>query len=118
MYSLPEQNGLLLPWEGSVFCNPPYGPEVEKWARRLALHDDGLLLVFARTETNSFRPVWTYATAILFFYSRIQFCRPDGTPQGRGGAPSALAAFGTKNIERLHRAKKWKDGALVVTWSK
>lgn len=118
MYSLPEHDGLLLPWEGAVFCNPPYGPEVVKWARRLALHDNGLLLVFARTETLSFRPVWQYATAILFFYSRIRFHRPDGSPEGGGTAPSVLAAFGKQNIERLHRAKKWKDGAIMTEWAR
>jgi len=79
MYKLPEQNGLLLPWEGCVFCNPPYGPEVEKWARRLALHDNGLLLVFARTETLSFRPVWHFAT---FPGELIKTCILAGCPAG------------------------------------
>ena len=119
-YFLPEQNGLLLPWKGCVWCNPPYGPHIEDWARRLSLHDDGLLLVFARTETLGFRPVWKYATAILFFYSRVRFHTPDGKPaeKGGGGAPSVLAAFGRQNIERLDRARRWKDGAIVLDWKR
>jgi len=118
MYSLPHQNGLLLPWHGTVFCNPPYGPEVGKWAERLALHNNGLLLVFARTETHAFRPVWKYATAILFFYSRIHFHMPDGKAKSGGGAPSVLAAFGKQNIERLERARHWKNGAIVLDWKR
>jgi len=26
-----EQNGLALPWEGVVWCNPPYGREIGAW---------------------------------------------------------------------------------------
>jgi DNA N-6-adenine-methyltransferase (Dam) len=116
-YALPKEDGLLLPWHGSVFCNPPYGPEVQKWTRRLELHNNGVLLVFARTETEAFRPVWKYATAILFFYRRIKFHRPDGTiPESGGSAPSVLAAFGEQNIVRLERAKTWCDGAIVKNW--
>lgn len=121
MYTLPQTNGLLTPWKGSVFCNPPYGDEVVSWANRLALHDDGVLLVFARTETVAFRPVWKHASGILFFYRRISFRRPDGSiVKGGGGAPSVLAAFGQKNIERLARVRQHKAfaGALVEGWQR
>jgi DNA N-6-adenine-methyltransferase (Dam) len=118
-YSLPEENGLLLDWQGCVFCNPQYGNAVTQWASRLALHNNGLLLVFARTETQAFRPVWRWSTAILFFYSRLTFHRPDGSlPETGGGAPSVLAAFGKENIARLERAKKWRDGAIVTEWQR
>lgn len=30
-YFTPADNGLLLPWEGRVFLNPPYGREEEAW---------------------------------------------------------------------------------------
>lgn len=67
MYALPQENGLLLPWHGVVFCNPPYGDEMPKWTERMALHNNGLFLVFARTETFGFRPISKYAAAVLFF---------------------------------------------------
>ena len=54
-------NGLLRPWFGRVFCNPPYGGPavIGPWVRRLAEHGRGVLLVFARTETGWFQEgVW------------------------------------------------------------
>lgn len=118
-YALPEQDGLILPWNGSVFCNPPYGPETRKWTWRLALHNDGLLLIFARTETTAFRAIWKHAAGILFFYRRLRFHRPDGSLVGGGGAPSVLAAFGGPNVARLERVKKnFADGALVTAWQR
>ena len=33
-YYTPEQDGLSQPWDGVVWCNPPYGREVGKWVRR------------------------------------------------------------------------------------
>lgn len=29
----PEEDGLLLPWSGDVFCNPPYS-EIHKWTSK------------------------------------------------------------------------------------
>ena len=29
-----EDNGLVQPWEGRVFINPPFGPGVEQWFRK------------------------------------------------------------------------------------
>ena len=33
-YYTPEQDGLHQPWDGIVWCNPPYGREIEKWVER------------------------------------------------------------------------------------
>ena len=35
-----NDNGLLMPWEGRVFCNPPYGNQAVKWLEKCALHDN------------------------------------------------------------------------------
>lgn len=29
-YYTPEQDGLLQPWAGTVWCNPPYGRQIGK----------------------------------------------------------------------------------------
>lgn len=79
-----EDDGLAQPWCGTVFCNPPYGPETGKWLEKLAGHGDGMALVFARTETKMFfRSVWGKASAMLFIQGRLHFYRGDGTVGSR-----------------------------------
>jgi hypothetical protein len=54
-YSLPEHDGLSEPWCGRVFCNSPYGPNVRDWARRMAAHGNGILLII---DANRRLPSW------------------------------------------------------------
>jgi hypothetical protein len=99
-----RDNGLLLPWFGRVWLNPPYSnQEIGKWLARLAAHGRGCALIFARTETdNFFRWVWESASAVLFLHGRLNFHRPDGTrSEHNAGAPSVLCAYGTGDAEML-----------------
>ena len=102
----PPANGLMLPWHGLVWCNPPYGREVAHWLRAMALHGNGIALTFARTETRAFfEHVWPVATALLFLQGRLTFCRPDGAWPRKGansGGPSVLIAYGARAADRLH----------------
>jgi hypothetical protein len=107
----PPQNGLDLPWTGRVFCNPPYGPNVGDWTTRLAVHGNGVLLIFARVETRAWRKIWCTADGILFPFRRITFLRPDGRKAQSGTAPSALVAYGGANVEALRHSGI--EGALV-----
>ena len=100
-----NDNGLVLPWEGRVWLNPPYGPETGKWLARLAEHGNGIALIFARTETEMFfECVWARASALLFIRRRLHFHYPDGTrAKANAGAPSALVAYGHDNADCLAR---------------
>lgn len=58
-----EQNSLIQPWTGRVWCNPPHGRNVGEWVRRA--HDACLwdhtaevaaLLLKSCTETRWFHP--------------------------------------------------------------
>lgn len=91
-----KDDGLSKQWSGTVYCNPPYGTNVITWARRMADHGDGIMLIFARLETATWQDViFPNADGFLFPKRRITFCRPDGsTPNGSAGAPSAFVAFG------------------------
>ena len=72
-YSI-EGNGLLLPWSGRIWLNPPYGTETHRWMARLAEHGDGIALIFARTETATFfESIWGKAHAALFLKGRVTF---------------------------------------------
>jgi DNA N-6-adenine-methyltransferase (Dam) len=101
MYFLPENDGLLDPWFGRVWCNPPYGPHVGKWARKMAEHGNGILLIFSRVETKAWQEVWKGGDAFLFPFGRINFLRPNGERAKSGTAPSALVAYGEQNVEAL-----------------
>jgi hypothetical protein len=87
-------DGLVQPWHGRVWLNPPYGRGIERWLDRLARHGDGLALVFARTDTRWYQEVVRQATAACFIAGRLSFVRPDGTRASSAGAPSVLLAFG------------------------
>lgn len=113
-YTAPAQNGLVLPWFGRVWLNPPYGKAVGAWLKRLARHACGTALVFARTETDAFfETVWHCADAALFLRGRLHFHHADGRrATANGGAPSVLVAYGPEDAERLMASKL--DGHLVA----
>lgn len=98
-------NGLLKPWHGRVWFNPPYGgPKiVGPWMRRMVEHGRGTTLIFARTETDLFfETVWTQATAILFLHGRLYFHHVDGRrADANAGAPSVLVAYGAEDAAIL-----------------
>lgn len=100
-------NGLLQPWHGFVFLNPPYGTPtvVRPWMQRMADHNDGIALIFARTETVMFQElVWAKATGLRFIYDRLYFHHVDGTRAAANcGAPSVLIAYGQRGAEILER---------------
>lgn len=90
-----EDDGLRQPWQGRVWCNPPYA-HVGKWLGRLAEHGRGTALVFARVETDAwFEHVWPKATGILFLRRRLNFYDIKGRrAKANSGAPSVLIAYG------------------------
>lgn len=105
-----REDGLAQEWRGRVWLNPPYGRETGKWVERLAKHENGVALVFARVETALWQNIiFEYGSLFLFPARRISFMRPDGTtPKSSAGAPSAFIAFGDECAEalrHLHRTK-------------
>lgn len=97
-----EDNGLLKPWHGLVWCNPPYGPKTGDWLRRCAEHGNCIALVFARTETRAFQDhVWPKATSLKFLAGRLSFYHVTGKQGGTAGAPSVLIAYGGLANTRL-----------------
>lgn len=111
----PPADGLDCEWRGRVWLNPPYGSETKKWMLRMTGHHNGIALVPARTEVESwFWPyIWQSADAILFLKGRLYFLRPDGTRAGNAGHGSVLAAYGFKNVIALRHCGI--PGALVET---
>jgi hypothetical protein len=58
MHFTAEDDGLSLPWHGTVFVNPPYGRQLPAWiAKAHAEVEQGnarlvVALIPARTDTN------------------------------------------------------------------
>lgn len=98
-----KDNGLWKEWFGRVWLNPPYGKDTAVWLDKMVNHNNGIVLIFARTETKMFfKSVWPHATAILFIEGRLFFHYPDGTKaKANSGAPSVLIAYGSENARIL-----------------
>jgi DNA N-6-adenine-methyltransferase Dam len=111
-----EDDGFTREWHGLAWCNPPFGPDAEKWLTRMAEHGNGIALCPARTETRWFvENVWQTADAVLFLHGRPHFHHPDGTRgKANSGAPICLIAYGEMAVKRLRTCGL--KGSLVERW--
>jgi hypothetical protein len=97
------QDGLKQPWDGFVWLNPPYGRLQDEWLKKMVEHNNGIALIFARTETKCwFDHVWDRASCILFLRGRLTFHKVSGEKgAGNSGAPSALVGYGGVALSRI-----------------
>lgn len=78
-YYTPEHDGLKQPWNGIIWCNPPYGRQIERWVKRGFLSSaEGntvVMLLPARTDTKWFHKyIYTNKNAeIRFVKGRLKF---------------------------------------------
>lgn len=88
-------DGLSLPWEGRIWLNPPYSrPLINKFLEKMAHHNNGIALIFARTDTKLFHDlVFDKASALLFMKGRIKFYNLNGEEGGTPGIGSVLVAY-------------------------
>lgn len=102
-YYTKKDNGLIMPWHGRIWLNPPYSnPEIGEFMRKMANHNNGIALVFNRCDSAWFHKyVLECADSLLFLRKRIYFVREDGTPGDRPGCGSVLIAYGKENTNAL-----------------
>lgn len=109
-----DDDGLSKDWGNNnrVWINPPYGNEAINWLKKLSEHNNGITILFARTETKMFFDyVWPCASSLLFLKGRLTFCRADGTPgKTNSGGPSVLISYGKENALSL------RDCGLPGKW--
>jgi hypothetical protein len=100
-----EDDGLTFPWWGFVWMNPPYGRALGAWLEKLAKHNNGIALIFARTDTQAFhKHVFPHYSSIVWLKGRLTFHKPDGTaPLYNSGGPSALIGYGEEARIQLRR---------------
>jgi phage N-6-adenine-methyltransferase len=94
-----EDNGLEMPWGGSVWVNPPYGREIGAWVEKAVRETRGtdtvvVMLLPARTDTRWWQDnVMPYAAEVSFLRGRCRFT-VGGKEAGTAPFPSALVRFG------------------------
>lgn len=100
-----EDDGLITPWNGFVWCNPPYGKETPLWLKKMKEYDNGIALVFARTDTKWFHDYVKTASCIVFLEGRIKFVDAFGKTGGSGaGNGSMLVGYGEDATNILRSA--------------
>ncbi|MDR2003319.1 MAG: phage N-6-adenine-methyltransferase [Prevotella sp.] len=102
-YYTKEDDGLSKEWFGRVWLNPPYNqPTITQFMERMALHNNGIALLYNRSDNQMFHSfIFPVADSIFFIKGRIRFYKPDGTRGGQPGAGSVLIAFGENNTKAI-----------------
>lgn len=108
-YFTKETDGLLQPWHGSVWCNPPYS-NITEWVRKAVSEMQNgvttVMLVPARTDTKWFH-TWVYDKSnisIRFIKGRLKF----GGSRENAPFPSMLIMFDGKGF--VHEQKSTING--------
>jgi hypothetical protein len=89
------EDGLALPWSGSIWCNPPYS-DVLPWAEKAAATVGYPpapacgFLVNVDSSTTWWRTLTSFLPYIFLFDRRIQFVPPPGITPSTNRKPQAL----------------------------
>lgn len=97
-YYTKEIDGLIRPWIGTVWCNPPYGRKIGEWVRRALFASVAgntvVMLLPARTDTKWFHD-YIYKrdnVEIRFIKGRLKF----GGCKNSAPFPSMVVIFRSK----------------------
>jgi len=111
-----EDDGLSLPWRGSVFVNPPYGRELAGWMAKCRQEAKSgqaapvIALVPARPDTGWWHNEVVGHAAVMMLKGRLKF-------GGAGGQsapfPSAIIMWGGTDGHRQRLRETFPDGWLV-----
>lgn len=108
-YFTAVDDGLAQPWQGLVWCNPPYS-DYAPWAERFALHDRMALMGILLPEVRWFPVVFGAAEAVALI--SCDFLRPGGKViRLRQQAFVAFRGVGCAPAERLASADPY--GAVL-----
>jgi hypothetical protein len=96
-------DGLIQPWFGRVWLNPPYS-QPWPWLDRLREHGNGVALVPADTATRGFQRSAPSSDAACFLNGRVTFLQPGNDNVTSARFPSVLLAWGQDNATALHQS--------------
>lgn len=108
-------DGLVQPWEGFVWLNPPFGGRngVVPWQKRFVEHGNGVVLVNAQTSCGWFHEFAPLMDAMLFPNGKTKFVQPDGTVAKQPPMGVVLMALGSRGVKALQNAEAAGLGLLV-----
>ena len=78
-----QDDGLVQPWVGRVFLNPPFGHDVERWFSKLYLErrecrtTEAIVLWKSATETAAWKTLTAISCRVCFPSARIRFVGPS-----------------------------------------
>ena len=90
------EDGLSLPWTGTVFCNPPFSQK-ELWIEKMISHGEGILLLPERGSAPWFGPLAKAAGCYFVMGKKINFI---GGPSSNN-LGSVLFPFGSDAIDKI-----------------
>jgi hypothetical protein len=93
------EDGLTTPWQGRIWCNPPYS-KITPWAHKLLDHQNAIALLPVG-KSLWFDLLWKKADGILTLPSNLRFLRSEGRPPASIMTSTMLFAFGESNREIL-----------------
>lgn len=95
-------NGLLQPWKGRVWLNPPYSRPLP-WIELFIEHGNGISLTGSRSsETAWAQLLMRNVDLIVLPQFRFEFYHADGSPSHGKWQPSMLTAVGRVNENKLY----------------
>lgn len=101
-YYTPDDDGLVQPWHGFVWCNPPYsGPFA--WCDKWAAHGNGIIIL--RTDLSSRAAAIALGTASVMFVPtpRLQFVNGHGEQRESVNFSTVLFGAGARAVIALAR---------------
>lgn len=73
-YYTPEDDGLSQPWNGTCWCNPPYGRSISAWVKKAAESETTVVMLLpSRTDTKWFHEYIYGKAEVRFIRGRLKF---------------------------------------------
>lgn len=101
----PDCDGLVNPWEGDVWLNPPFGHELPLWLEKCGQEikrdevNQILVLIPARTDTKWFHEiVMRDAYLVYLIKGRFNFVHGDSCEGANAPFPSMLVKYRKHNL--------------------
>jgi phage N-6-adenine-methyltransferase len=109
-YTLQDgQNGLIDPWAGTIYCNPPYN-NTAAWLKKCREYhqqtgEDVIMLIKNVIERIYFQDEFEHITGIVFIRGHVAFLNDLGEETNKAMFGSLLIAFGDGAFERINNVQ-------------